>query len=440
MRTIIVALALLAGPAFGAELDYGLYLRTSAGTNSEGGKQILLNNPGSQANEFRLGNESTYSEVTFTGHAFKTADKTSPFFDAVLTFVYNPAMNSQYGDTTSNTDYTQVVQAYLKAGNLPEVPYTLWAGKRFYRDVSAYMNDFFWFADMSGVGAGVEAIPLGNGHLAVAYLQRADNNFQNASNGLPAKQALDVRWRDLKLGEKSTLHLWMAGAYSAPGQGTYNSAPITYQAASGSAYGVRWRRNLGENAGTYNDLGLEFGHGNMATLGLENANSFAQTGVYDPGANRIRLVENIVFELTDRWGVEGVFVHELADSGKQADARSMWTSVGARPHYKWSEHIRLTLEAGFSSVEVKNERDGNGERPGARTLTRVTFAPEVIVGRAFHARPILRAYVTHTSWNGANGDTTNSGSMLGKLASSNNTAFNGESGATQFGFQGEIWF
>lgn len=434
-------LVMWAVSAGAAEMDYQLYLRTSAGTNSEGGKQILLSNPGSSGNEFRLGNESTYSEVTFVGHAMnKPAERDKPFFDAVLTFVYNPAMNSQYGDTTANTDYTQVVQAMLRAGNIPDVPATLWAGKRFYRDVSAYMNDFFWFADMNGVGAGAEQINLSNGHLAFAYLQRADNNFTNNTNGLPAKQALDLRWRDIKFGASNSLHLWAAAAYSAPGQGTYNGTPTDYAASSGSAYGVRWRKNFSEDGSTRNDFGVMLGHGNMSTLSLENANSFAQTGVYDPGQNRWRVVDSLVKEFGDRWGVEGVLVYEETDSGKSVDPKTRWMSVGVRPHYKYSDHIRFTLEAGYSDVEVESERNGMGERAGNRTLTRVTFAPELIVGRAFHARPILRAYVTHTSWNGANGDATNGGSMLGKLATNNNTALAGETDATQFGFQGEIWF
>src|SRR4051812_25001332 len=104
-KILPLLLAAASTSVLAAEMDYGLYLRSSAGTNSEGGKQILLQNPGSSGNEFRLGNESTYAEVTFTGHALKAPDKKSPFFDAVMTFVYNPQMNSQYGDTTANTDY-----------------------------------------------------------------------------------------------------------------------------------------------------------------------------------------------------------------------------------------------------------------------------------------------------------------------------------------------
>lgn len=432
-----------AAPVLAAEMDYGLYLRTSAGTNADGGKQILLQNPGSSGNEFRLGNESTYSEVTFTGHALKT-EKDQPFFDATMTFVYNPEMNSQYGDTTNNTDYVQVVQAFIKGGNLPDVPYTLWAGKRFYRDVSAYMDDFFYFADMSGVGAGVDQIKMGNGHLAFAYLQKSDNDFRAATNGAPAKQALDVRWRDIQLNSKNVLHAWAAVAYSSPGNGNYvdstgTSTPTTYEAASGVVGGLRHRHLLSETA--YNDAAFIWGNGNMATLTLESAPAFAKTGVYDPGANRYRLVDNIVTEIGDRWGIEGVLVYEQSDSGKATDSKTTWYSAGVRPHYKWSDHIRFTLEAGMSNVEVESERNTNGDKAGNRTLTRVTFAPELIVGKAFHARPILRAYVTHTAWNGANADTGNTGSMLGKLkADNNNEALIGERETTQYGFQGEIWF
>ena len=80
-------------------IDYKLYLRTPAGTNAQGGKQFNLSNPGTHGNEFRLGNETTYGEAYFNAHVLEAKEAGSEFFDANLTFAYNPQMNSQYGDT-----------------------------------------------------------------------------------------------------------------------------------------------------------------------------------------------------------------------------------------------------------------------------------------------------------------------------------------------------
>src|SRR5262249_39734797 len=137
-----LSVLLFCAHATAADLDYKIYGRAAVGTNAEGGKQIDLNNPGSQGNEFRLGNESSaYSEAYFTSRILKGASADDPFFDANLTFAYNPPMNSQYGDGSDNGDTIQVIQAYAKGGNFDDVHMSFWAGKRFYRDIDIHMDD-----------------------------------------------------------------------------------------------------------------------------------------------------------------------------------------------------------------------------------------------------------------------------------------------------------
>src|SRR5947209_5143798 len=145
MRTLFFSLVafIIGANAQALPIDWKLYMRTPVGTNGQGGKQYNLSNPGSHGNEFRLGDETSYAEAYFTAHILPGTGE-QEFFDANLTFAYNPQMNSQYGDTTANTDYTQVIQAFVKGGNFDGVKAAFWAGKRFYRDADLHMDDFFY--------------------------------------------------------------------------------------------------------------------------------------------------------------------------------------------------------------------------------------------------------------------------------------------------------
>lgn len=70
----------------------------------------------------------------------------------------------------------------------------------------------------------------------------------------------------------------------------------------------------------------------------------------------------------------------------------------------------------------------------------MTLSPEVSFGKSNFSRPVIRFYVTHSFWNDANKDTTNTGSLLAKLGSNDGTALRDKNSETQTGFQAEAWF
>ena len=234
----------------------------------------------------------------------------------------------------------------------------------------------------------------------------------------------------------------MAGGYTAPGTGLKPNAKgvlinTDFEAAAGASAGVRWRHALGEN---FNDFAVMYGTGVMENFTMDNSLAYAQTGTSVKDRKRLRVVENPVLALSEKWALSAALIYESADSGTGQDARSHWYSVGARPIYYFTDHYHLALEAGFSDVKVDSETNGDGSKAGDRTMTRLTIAPEMAIGKGYFARPVLRAYATHTWWNKANEDTTNPGSMLGALNAQNITALNGRLEETQVGLEGEIWF
>lgn len=444
MRALLAAVAFFIGSsALALDVDWKLYMRTPVGTNAQGGKLIQVRNPKSQGNEFRLGNETTYAEAYFTGHLLKP-EKDKPFFDANMTFAYNPQMNSQYGDTTTNTDYTQVIQAFVSGGRFDDMHFSAWAGKRFYRDVDIHMDDFYYFADMSGVGGGFEEISLGNGTLAIALLQHSDNTLQKTTNGVPSKQALDLRWRALKLTQEDSLHLWAAAAYSAPGTGFkldtttgLYTIRTDYEAGHGFAGGARYQHDFSEKS--FNNVAVMYGTGQMENLTMDNSMAYAENGTHINDRKRLRVVENPVVELNDHLGLSMAFVYEDVDKGLNGD-RERWYSAGVRPIYYFSDHYHLAFEVGYSSVNDSSETGAGGARAGERTLTRVTIAPEIALTKGFLARPVIRAFATYSRWNTANADTTNASSLIGSLNGQNINALDGRRDETQFGVEAEVWF
>jgi maltoporin len=426
-----------------AELDYRGYMRAPVATNSSGGKQITLNNPGSQGNEFRLGNETGYGEASFINHFGKVADKANGYFDAHLTFAYAPPMNSQYGDQAPvggvNTgDGIQYVEAYAKGGNFDGIKMSYWAGKRFYRDGDVHMNDFFYFADMSGNGGGIEDLEIGNGTLSFALLQYVDDRtLTNTTTGHPSKKAFDFRWRNFAISDKDKLEFWVAPGYTAPGKGTTTTTTPTaveYQASSGVAGGVKWTSELTQGT---NNFAVVYGTGVMQSLSLNNSAYALNDNVKK--ANRLRLVENYSTELNEKWAIQAAAAYELADSGNST--KSSWTSLGVRPMYYFTDHFRLQVEAGYSVVNDEAEVAAlGGAKVGNRSLTRLTLAPEISFGKGYYSRPVVRFFVTHSMWNDANKDLTNANSMIAKLNAGGLTSLNNKNDETQMGFEAEVWF
>lgn len=442
LQFIILAAFFSAAPAY-SELEYRGYMRAPVGMDSSGGKQITLNNPGSQGNEFRLGNEGGYGETYFINHFAPTKDKNAPYFDAQLTFAYVPPMNSQYNDQAPvggvNTgDNIQFVEAYAKGGNFDGLKMSYWAGKRFYRDGDIHMNDFFYFANMSGNGGGIEDLEIFNGTLSFALLQYVDDRtLTNATTGNPAKHALDFRWRDLAITDADKLELWLAPGYTGAGTGT-STAPggvtVNYQASNGIASGVKWTRTLDQGS---NNFAIVYGTGVMDSLTLDDTAYAIDDTIKN--RTRLRFVENFYTEINDKWAIQAAAAYEIADSGKSTNNKSSWTSIGLRPMYYFTEHFRIQAEAGYSVVKNEAEVSTTGS-VGDRTLTRLTIAPEVSFGKGYFARPVVRFFVTHSLWNEANKDLTNTNSMISKLNSGGIVSLNNKNSETQTGFEAEVWF
>jgi maltoporin len=396
--------------------EYHGYMRSGVGSNLAGGDQTCYHQSGVPGNEFRLGNEcGIYGENLFRIYTPDAKKDSGEFYRANFAFSYNVADNTDAAATNAFTIYG----AYIEAGRLDGGDAVVWVGRRYYRDTDLHMDDFFYFADTSGSGAGVEEIPLFGAHYAVALMFQDEVQLNSdtslpimTQNGRPRTILLDNRLFDLKLSEGNSLNIW--GGVATSTGGLDPTTHINYSNASGEVLGVKYSHDIEQG---YNRLSAIYGRGLMqgmnlgGTFGTDPTQEENQP--YDENAHRWRFVEDMMWQPSAHFATALAMIYESWSLGSLGGNNGRWLSAGARPIYFFTKHYSVAVEAGASSVRQANQT-------GSTPLYRMTIAPQISPKPEFYARPVLRAYLTR-SW-----------------VPSASTQF--ISTATSFGFQGEIWF
>lgn len=425
---LLFLVMLSSASSFALEADFSGYLRGGTGLNLEGGQQECFSNQGIPGNFLRLGNECAfYSELVFIFNHQKPTE-TDPFFFRTQVRLQASSKGTRQWEPESNRDLNQI-EAFVTAGGIEGIPGKPWVGKRFYRDVDVYIFDWYYYADMSGVGGGIEDIPFGSGLFSFAHLIQAkdglsDTDIANSSVGRPALQALDFRFKQYSVGPEQFLNLW--GVYAWAPASKNETTSEEFQATNG--YSLAARLN-GALWGGRNNFTVLYGKGAMKDLNIY-ANSTLPAG--DDSQNRAhtwRIVEDWHRDVSDNWALMIAAAAELSDKGTSTDNRREWQEIGIRPFYYLSDRIQLVFETGYSRVKDESEKNG-GVAVGVRELMRVSFAPQISLSKSIWGRPVMRAFVSHSFWNKANQ------SFVGQGA----PTFRDKRAGTSFGYQFEAWF
>jgi maltoporin len=370
------------------------YFRAGAGVSLEGGgNQACFRAPGSAA-KYRLGNEcEDYAELVFAYDVYRPQAE-GPYFRANTRLAFDGGWLHRFQDVQLFAPELYVEAANLfGGGRLRSAKF--WAGKRYYRQEQVLLNDFY-FWDLSGPGAGVEAIDAGIGKLAVAYVRNAGVESGKftvqaiSSAGTPTlvsvpaapqlenNQAVSsgqVDWSELPVNPGGTLNLGVQGRdLNGPEQG-----------ARGTRGWALFGMHTQKVGGGFNQAILQYGRGLAASL-APAADLLAENA-----AHTVRIIDWLVLQPSGQYSAGLVAIYQRA-SGVQTHPEH-WVSLGARPIYNFTEHFRVAVEVGADLVEP-----ANAER---RRLTKVTLAPEIAKGRKFHDRPVLRFYMTYARWNDA---------------------------------------
>lgn len=416
-----LVISLLVSTSYALEADFNGYLRGGTGVNFQGGKQQCFYNTGIPFNFLRLGNECDfYSEIGMVFH-HKKADAQDPVFFRTNTRLVMQGKGTRQWEPASNRNIAQL-EAFVSGGGFAEVPGEFWVGKRFYRDVDVHIFDWYYYADMSGVGAGWENVPFGSGKFAIAHLIQSDDVTNETSAGVPILQALDLRWKDVTLSESHALNLW--GVYAFAEGGTEGTS--TYVPTNGYALSARLASKL---LGGHNNFTMMYGYGAMNGLNIYGSVRVPQADDSQNQAWTLRVIEDFNHDITDRWGVIFSAAAQKSDNGKSADSAQSWVAVGIRPIYEISDRFQMLFEAGFSRVNTESEKSG-GAYVGDRDLSRISIAPQISFSKSIWGRPVMRAYVSHSMWSDSN---------KSYIVPATST-FADKTAGTNFGYQFEAWF
>jgi Maltoporin (phage lambda and maltose receptor) len=421
MKTLFVFSILIFSSLFvqAADVEFAGYLRGGTGLNLEGGKQECFYNQGLPGNFLRLGNEcSFYSELAFIFHHKRPTGDDPVFFRTHTRLMLN-AQGTRQWEEKAGRDINQI-EAYVIAGGLSELPGEIWVGKRFYRDVDLNIFDWYYYAEMSGVGAGIQAIPAGPGLFSFAHLIQT-NESVDTEKGKPVLQAIDLRYAEVPIFAQQKLNLWGVFAWAPKG----NDGTTEYVATNGYSLATKIQGQVGNGA---NIFALMYGTGAMKDFNIYGNSAVPAN---DDGQNRAwnwRLVNDWHKDVSDRWAVMFGVAGEYGDNGDTA--KRYFYEAGIRPIYYVTDRFQWAFETGYSHILNETERDTNGNMIGGRDLARVTLAPQISFSKSIWGRPVLRAFVTHSFWNDANK------SYIGASA----PTFEEHSAGTSFGYQFEAWF
>ncbi|WP_051261470.1 carbohydrate porin [Desulfovibrio inopinatus] len=367
--------------------EFGGYLRSGFGVNSQGGVMEPFQAPGAGA-KYRLGNEAeVYGELVLAKNWLNFDDLDGPFFRTQVRMSFS---NSYYNSETDGTaDVFAIREAYAEMGNFDWSPgVKFWVGQRFYRRKHIYINDYYWL-DMSGFGGGVEDIPVWSlGKLALAYLGGSTDRYRFKNIGYVSKNTIDIRLYDVNVPLGKGM-FWLSGSLVKGGTYT-DSNDITrgYPDANGFGAGFSHSRDdfLGLTDG-YQEISVQYGRGTSADF---------TTNVQDPtqglaDAWNFQVTASGLAQITEQFAVMPVFIFEHRDNGASWRSETMWISGGLRPIWHFNKHFAVSLEGGLDWV-ASEPYNAYG------TLYKISLAPELTISEDIMGRPVLRAFATYAGW------------------------------------------
>ncbi|WP_108651882.1 carbohydrate porin [Dongshaea marina] len=392
---------------------YGGYFRSGYGVNQYGNSMSAFQNPDAPT-KYRLGNEpDTYGELVLGYNSLTKPETGKPDWKARvrLAYAYTPTSSVQHKEDTSNL---WIAEAYVSADNVltGDPGASFWGGQRFYRLDQSQINDFY-FLDMSGVGAGVENIKLGDfGNLDVAFIGGPDipadatSEYLGTDHGNLSKSNLDFKINDIKMGDTHST-LWMNLSYAPGGSATsYNTntgASGTYETQAASGFGVGLINYKDDFFGGKNTFALLYGQGSSANFKAGTDQLTLSTGTnlqnYDLGkAYAVRALNFFTVPLSKQWTLTtvGIYQHDRNGNISQGQGHTRdWFSFGVRPTYMFNPTYGLSFEAGADYVNTDQNLSQADKRSG--TLGKLTVMPFIQLG----TNTQLRTYLTYAMWSDA---------------------------------------
>ncbi len=371
-----ILLAMTAAPAFA--VDFSGYVRSGIGVDTSGGG-VSTDTQYEKSLLGRLGNEfDTYSELGLGQDLYNQNGK-SIYFQSLISMESNGKFN---GETTANNSDTDtdfgIQQLNMQAkGYIAAMPdAVIWAGKRFYQREDLHIIDTKYY-NVSGYGAGVENMKMGQGALSAAWIrgdQTANINF------------LDVRYAGLKPWAGSWAQIGFTYAMTNP---TDDEKAAGYDADDGVMVTAEVSQSFGAG---YNKTVLQYGSKGMAQNMISQGGGWYDDWSDDVNsANGYRLINTGEIKLGDKVILSHVLTYGYAqDTEANVDDNTLLSFV-VRPEYVWNDSWKTALELGYFQ-QKETYHSGSDYKTGGN---KVTVAQILSAGSDFFARPEIRFYATY---------------------------------------------
>ena len=418
---ISAAVIMALGSASASAVDFHGYMRSGVGISQDGATQTYEKNKVG-----RLGNEAdTYSEVQLGQEVYNKGGKTF-YVDSMFAMTSNGSNDWEdtgAGREKDGADFA-LRQFNVQAKGMFGGNEVTWAGKRFYQRHDIHISDFYYW-NISGAGAGVEAIQAGPGQLSFAWVRndRAASERTGVTGALDVN-TLDARYAGLPLWSDATLELGADYAIVRP-------TDAQDAERSDLKNGVLLTAELTQGLlGGFNKTVLQYGtEGYAKNFAFYGDGSWYAAETADNSADGFRIINHGVISMGDSWDLSHQLVYGVANDWNKGYSDKYETmSVVVRPVYKWTDTMKTIFEAGYHDDSISYV---NGHADDGYNGAKYTVAQAFAAGKGFWARPEIRLYATYLDVGGKAWQGT-----------AEQTPFNGgkDSDTWNFGVQAEAWW
>ncbi len=418
---ISAAVIMALGSASASAVDFHGYFRSGVGISQDGATQTYKKNLVG-----RLGNEDdTYSEVQLGQEVYNKGGKTF-YVDSMFAMASNGSNDWEdtgAGRAADGADFA-LRQFNVQAKGLFGGNEVTWAGKRYYQRHDVHISDFYYW-NISGAGAGVEAIQAGPGQLSFAWVRndRASSEGTGVTGALNVN-TLDARYAGIPLWSDATLEV---GADYA----LVNPTDAQDAERSDLKNGVLLTAELTQGIlGGFNKTVLQYGtEGYAKNFAFQGDGSWYGAETADNGADGFRIINHGVISLGDSWDLSHQLVYGVANDWNKGYSDKYQTfSAVVRPVYKWNDTMKTIFEVGYHDDTISYV---NGHADDGNNGAKYTVAQAFSAGKGFWARPEIRVYASYFDVGGKAWQGT-----------AEQTPFNGgkDSDTYNFGVQAEAWW
>ena len=347
----------------------------------------------------------------------------------------------------------------------------IWAGKRFYQRKDIHIFNFYYL-NVSGTGAGIENIPVGNlGQAAFAVIrQQIDENagdttwtfsgknvgvqqFKdnegkpidgqydvNGTGNLSANYKtlnardvykFDLRWNGIPLWKDASLDLamiWGLPSTTDKQKEAAGTNPSESDLSSNSGVILMAEYTQGNFFGGFNKLSVTYGTDGFAYAGVLNGGNHLGDS-YAPGdadSWGIRVIDWGLIE-QDKWNLGYSFMgaYKHADQPKWSHPTGHDYSFVIRPAYKWSNFTSTVFEAGYTTQKNTGWNGWANPDDDHVDAYKFTLAQQFSPMTTFWSRPSIRFYVSY---------------LGGDLMNKKYTGQDDHDGEVSIGAQAEAWW